>query len=97
MSGLSRRDLIKASAGAAALAVPITALSSSAGGAAAADGATGATGSTSLTAVGRGPVMFCVHDATRGEVAIMHGADEVIVRDHQLVARVMDAASQRAV
>jgi TAT (twin-arginine translocation) pathway signal sequence len=113
MSGMSRRDLIKASAGAAALAVPITALSRSAGGAAAVGTASGSTpetrpehapevgagadGASSLTAFGAGPVMFCVHDAARGEVSIMHGADEVIVRDHRLVARVMDAATRRSV
>jgi len=39
-----------------------------------------------------GPVMFCVHDAQRGEVSILHGTDEVIVRDRQLVARILTAA-----
>jgi hypothetical protein len=38
------------------------------------------------------PVMFCVHDAQRGEVSILHGSNEVIVRDRQLVARILTAA-----
>jgi HD-like signal output (HDOD) protein len=36
--------------------------------------------------------MFCIHDAQRGEVSILHGANEVIVRDRQLVARILTAA-----
>jgi hypothetical protein len=44
---------------------------------------------------GVGPVMFCVHDAKRGEVSILHGTDEVVVRDRQLVARILRAAGSR--
>ena len=31
--------------------------------------------------------MFCVHDAKLGEVSILHGTDEVVVKDPQLVRR----------
>ena len=41
------------------------------------------------------PVMFCVHDAKLGEVAILHGTDEVVVKDPQLVRRIMHAASRQ--
>ena len=41
------------------------------------------------------PVMFCVHDAKLGEVSILHGTDEVVVKDAQLVRRIMHAASRR--
>jgi hypothetical protein len=99
---MSRRALLQASAGAAALAaVPISALSS--GAAAAARRAT--TPSPDAEAAGlalggdqpSGPVMFCVHDAARGEVAVLQGGHEVIVRDRQLVARIMQAAARRSV
>jgi hypothetical protein len=43
-----------------------------------------------------GPVMFCVHDAQRGEVSILHGTSEVIVTDRQLVARILSAAALQA-
>ena len=36
--------------------------------------------------------MFCIHDAQRGEVSILHGTDEVIVHDRQLVERIIQAA-----
>jgi hypothetical protein len=39
-----------------------------------------------------GPVMFCIHDAQRGEVSILHGTNEVIVHDRQLVERIIQAA-----
>ncbi|MDQ3391960.1 MAG: hypothetical protein M3508_11615, partial [Actinomycetota bacterium] len=41
---------------------------------------------------GTGRVMLCVHDASRGEISILQGTREVIVKDHQLVAQVMRAA-----
>ncbi len=41
------------------------------------------------------PVMFCVHDAKLGEVSILHGTDEVVVKDPQLVRRIMHAASRQ--
>jgi hypothetical protein len=45
--------------------------------------------------VGHEPVMFCVHDAKLGEVAILHGTDEVVVKDPQLVGRILNAASRQ--
>lgn len=101
MKDWSRRNLLRATAGAAvgaAVAVPMTALSGTAsaaeppepsefsglsGGGGGADGA------------GIGPVMFCVHDAQRSEVSILHGTDEVIVTDRQLVTRILQAAGSR--
>ena len=95
MSDLSRRDLLRASAGAAVVAVPMAALGSSAVAAAATryEGALAAT--SEPVAAADGPVMFCVHDARRGEVSILHGTDEVVVRDKQLVDRILRAAAVR--
>jgi hypothetical protein len=45
--------------------------------------------------VGREPVMFCVHDAKLGEVSILQGTKEVVVKDPQLVRRIMHAASRQ--
>jgi hypothetical protein len=42
------------------------------------------------------PVMFCVHDAKLGEVSILHGTDEVVVKDPQLVRRILHAASRQS-
>ena len=104
MSGMSRRALLQASAGAAALAaVPMSALSSGAASAGAARAATAGEPDAAtaqgpaLDAVHGEPVMFCVHDSERGEVSIRHGGDEVVVRDRRLVARIMQAASRRTV
>ena len=47
------------------------------------------------TPIAAGPVMFCVHDAERGQVSILHGTSEVIVQDRQLVSRIMAAAGVR--
>ncbi|MGH9133777.1 MAG: hypothetical protein ACRDZZ_07560 [Ilumatobacteraceae bacterium] len=109
MSTLSRRDLLRVSAGAAAVAVPMGALTREAASAAtaptAAAASAGSAGSNPDSAggltdvfvdVGHEPVMFCVHDAQRGEVSILHGTDEVVVRDPQLVRRIMRAASRQA-
>lgn len=41
------------------------------------------------------PVMFCVHDAKLGEVSILQGTNEVVVKDPQLVRRIMHAASRQ--
>jgi hypothetical protein len=40
--------------------------------------------------------MYCIHDAQRGEVSILHGTDEVIVHDRQLVARILQVAGSSA-
>ena len=105
MSGMSRRALLQASAGAAALAaVPDERPELRSAPPRAPLGRPPLEAPTptrppgrSLAAAHAAPVMFCVHDAARGEVSIMHGADEVIVRDRQLVARIMQAASRRSV
>ncbi len=98
MSELSRRALLKASAvGAAAVAVPMTALSSSGVAGAAAPEREPEVDPERLAAITTsGPVMFCVHDASRGEVSILHGTTEVVVHDRQLVDRIITAASRRS-
>ena len=73
--------------------------------AAAATTSTGATAGTSSGAAdaavegfadfGHEPVMFCVHDAKLGEVSILHGTNEVVVKDPQLVRRVLSAAARQ--
>ena len=92
MKDLSRRDLLRASAGAAMVAVPMAVLAGPAARAAAPD-ADADLDSTALTSAG--PVMFCVHDAARGEVSILHGTSEVVVTDRRLVAQIMKAAHVR--
>lgn len=97
MPDLTRRDLLRASAGAAAVAVPFSALSASSGGTAAA--ASAATmddaADTELGSDLAGPIMFCVRDVARGEVSILHGTEEVVVNDRQLVNRIIKAATAR--
>jgi hypothetical protein len=89
MPDWSRRDLLRAS-GVAAVAVPMSTLvAASPAGAAPLEAALQP---EELAAFGTGAVVFHVRDAARGEVAILQGADEVVVRDPQLVARVMRAA-----
>ena len=98
MNDWSRRNLLRATAGAAvgaAVAVPMVALSGSANAAEPSEppefpGLSGDAGGS-----GAGPVMFCVHDAQRGEVSILHGTDEVIVTDRRLVTRILQAAGSR--
>jgi hypothetical protein len=92
MPDLSRRTLLRASAGVAAIAVPMSAL-------AACDPRTNTTNAEpdlapeELEAFGEGTVVFHVRDVANGHVAIMQGANEVVVQDKQLVARVMRAAN----
>lgn len=90
----TRRDLLRASAGAAAIAVPMAALAGSASTAAADD--VRDLDDQELAVFAGGQVVFSVRDAARGEVAIYHGVDEVIVRDRALVARIMRAANTGA-
>ncbi|MBA3288332.1 MAG: twin-arginine translocation signal domain-containing protein [Acidimicrobiia bacterium] len=102
MSGLSRRDLLRASAGAAAVAVPMSVLSRPAFAAGPAGSATvagrGAADATDAIALeADGPVMFCVHDAAAGQVSILHGSDEVVVSDRALVNRILRAAAAHKV
>jgi hypothetical protein len=90
MPDWSRRDLLRAS-GVAAVAVPMSTLVAAAP-VAAAPNPEAVLQPEELAAFGTGAVVFHVRDAARGDVAILQGADEVVVRDPQLVARVMRAA-----
>lgn len=90
MKDWTRRGLMRASAG-AAIAVPIAALSHSAD-AAAPTGLEGDALAGLADATG-GPVMFCIHNAQRGEVSILQGTREVVVRDRLLVRRILRASS----
>lgn len=92
MKDLSRRDLLRASAGAAIVAVPMAVLAGPAARAAAPDLDADL---DSIPLASSGPVMFCVQDAARGEVSILHGTSEVIVTDRRLVAQIMKAANVR--
>lgn len=95
MKDLSRRELLRASAGAAAVAVPMVALAGPAN--AASRSQEDADSALDLSAgAALGTVIFSVHDAARGEVSILHGTSEVIVQDRRLVARILDAASRAA-
>jgi|SRR6478752_3537291 hypothetical protein len=91
MNDWSRRNLLRATAG-AAVAVPMAALGGSVATAAPRPSSGDAQSPDGPVDV-RGPVMFCVHDAHRGEVSILHGTTEVIVQDRQLVARILTAAA----
>jgi hypothetical protein len=93
MTHLSRRTILQAGAG-AAVAVPMTVLASrtAAAGAPTAGVPTGAGPSAGDLATTQ-PVMFCVHDAAAGEVSLLHGTSEVIVRDTALVSRILTAVA----
>lgn len=93
MSDWSRRDIIRFSAGAAAAAaVPIAVVTATSGGSSASAPSEARLSEAEIEESVTGRVMLCVHDARRGEVSILQGSREVIVQDHQLVARVMRAA-----
>jgi hypothetical protein len=86
---------LRVSAGAALVAVPMVALAApGANAAAGVDGSTDAQ-ATDAQSISAGPVMFCIHDAARGEVSILHGTSEVIVTDRRLVGRILAAARVR--
>jgi len=93
MTVLSRRTILQAGAG-AAVAVPMTVLATRV---AAADRViAGTPGPEAFSADGSTaahPVMFCVHDAATGEVSILHGTGEVVVRDKKLVSTILAAAA----
>ena len=93
MKDWSRRHVLRATAG-AAIAVPMAALGSGLAAAAEPGGAAtpGSQESGGDATADVGPVMFCIHDAQRGEVSILHGTNEVIVHDRQLVERIIQAA-----
>jgi hypothetical protein len=88
MAKLTRRDLIKqTSAGAAALgalaAVP---------GLAGAQGAPEAHAAGPAVADGNGPVVAYLRDVAAGEIGLLVGTREIIVRDRELVQRLLKAA-----
>jgi hypothetical protein len=85
MNDVTRRNLLRAGAG-TAVAVPASILSSKVASAADAAG-------VPLDLDTDRPVLFCVHDAAAGEVSILHGTAEVIVRDKRLAARLLRAAA----
>ena len=97
MSRWTRRDLLRATAASAAVAVPAVGLRGSAAGAASrsADGAGDdepeAFDAAEVTAAG--PLMVCVHDAEGGNVSILHGTEEIVVSDRRLVSRIVRAKS----
>jgi hypothetical protein len=88
MAKLTRRDLIKqTSAGAAAL-----------GALAAVPGLAGAQGAPEAHAAGlsaadcNGPVVAYLRDVAAGEIGLLVGTREIIVRDRELVQRLLRAA-----
>ena len=88
MKDWSRRNLLRTGAGAAVgAAVAVEPVAAEPAAAADVAGFSAAPGGADI-----GPVMFCVHDAQRGEVSILHGTNEVIVTDRQLVNRILQAA-----
>lgn len=94
MADWSRRDVLRISAGAAtATAIPLAVIGvTSSGSSASAPVVDAPLTPAELEKSVTGRVMVCVHDAGKGQVSILQGSREVIVEDHQLVARVMRAA-----
>ena len=102
MSQWSRRDLLKRAGAASAAAGAAVALNPG--------GAFAATTSRSEHAIDEpdldaaeaaavsadGPLMVCIRDAQGGDVSILHGTEEVVVRDHRLVAKIVRAKKSGA-
>jgi hypothetical protein len=103
MSQWSRRDLLKR-AGAASAAAAGAAVALNPGGALAATTARGqqSTDEPALDAAeaaavsADGPLMVCIRDAQGGDVSILHGTEEVVVRDRRLVAKIVRAKKSGA-
>ena len=97
MSRWTRRDLLRATAASAAVAVPAVGLRGSHVNAAsrtpgdAADDDPETFDAAAVTAAG--PLMVCVHDAEGGDVSILHGTEEIVVRDRRLVSKIVRAKS----
>ena len=96
MTRWTRRDLLRATAASAAVAVPTVALHGGAVGAGRSPGGVGddeaeAFDAAEVTAAG--PLMVCVHDAAGGAVSILHGTEEIVVKDRRLVSRIVRAKS----
>ena len=102
MSQWSRRDLLKRAGAASAAAGAAVALNP--GGAFAASTARGqqSADDTALDAAeaaavsADGPLMVCIRDAQGGDVSILHGTEEVVVRDRRLVAKIVRAKQSGA-
>ena len=97
MSGWTRRDLLRATAASAAV-VPAVGLRGSYANAAGrspnADDDTETFDAAEAAAVSAaGPLMVCVRDADGGDVSILHGTEEIVVRDRRLVAKIVRAKS----
>ena len=97
-NGLSRRDILKAagalSAGAAVGVPALVFLGGVTGGGDHHTTVTGGNGAASAQPSATGssqPLVAFVRDASRGEVSIMYGTQEVVLKDPQLVARLMGA------
>ncbi len=99
MTRWSRRDLLRASAASAAVAVPAVGLRGSYAKAAgrspdaAADDPETFDAAAAAEVSAAGPLMVCVHDAERGDVSILHGTEEIVVKDRRLVAKIVRAKS----
>ena len=99
MTELSRRRILRAGAG-AAIAVPMTVLAARV---AAADPTRAAAPVDAkvpapvMVSTGTGTpnhhVMFCVHDASTGEVSVLHGTSELIVRYTAWLSIILPAAA----
>jgi len=104
MSQLSRRDLLRAGAATAAVAVPVVTLAGSGTGFAAPRGHTEVDdiegferALAALEAEGVSvdePVMVLVNDARLGQVSILHGTSETVVEDRALVGKIVRAKSR---
>jgi hypothetical protein len=102
MSRFTRRDLLRATAASAAV-VPVAQLGGRGVFAASAgnrpepgseDTALDAAEAAAVSA--DGPLMVCVRDAHGGDVSILHGTEEVVVRDRRLVAKIVRAKKSGA-
>lgn len=93
MTTLSRRTILQAGVG-AAVAVPMTVLATRTASATTSAAAVPSSAGISAGSVSAAEqVIFCVHDAAAGEVSVLHGTNEVIVRDTGLVSRILAAVA----
>jgi hypothetical protein len=96
MAQISRRTLLGASAGVAATAavvgVNLSGVTTSATASAGRTGPTMAEPATGASAQASGPLVVFVRDASKPELSIMSGDSEWVVRDAELVSRLVRAA-----
>jgi hypothetical protein len=96
---MSRRDLLRVGAAASAVAVPTVGLGRNVLAAGPGGGARDGVEEPALDAAeaaavsADGPLMVCVHDAAGGNVSILHGTEEIVVKDRRLVAKIVRAKS----